>query len=365
MTDYGVSETGFTLKTYDEILSDLSASAQTYFGYSVDTSVNTPLGQFLRTTAVEIAQLWEQLEKTYYSGFINTAEGVNLDRICALVGITRNPAVKASGSVIFSIYSALTSDITIPKNTVVATEDGKIEFVTTESATLHAGETSVSASVSARYAGIDGNITSGLVTRIVSNLPRIDLVTNIDTFTGGKNKESDAELRERTILNKPSAKGTCSAIKSAVLAISGVSNCIVTEDTDNHTVKVLVVGGDEAKITSVIADVKPAGIAVDWDYASGINIDVSVTVSSISNAQSTEVVSQVETAVASWINSHKIGDALKFSSLFTKLSTLPLVSEVTSLSITDGTATADAILESVQLDYERFAHPGNITVVIS
>ena len=365
MTDYGVSEMGFTLKTYDEILSDLSASAQTYFGYSVDTSVNTPLGQFLRTTAVEIAQLWEQLEKTYYSGFINTAEGVNLDRICALVGITRNPAVKASGSVVFSINSALTSDITIPKSTVVATADGKIEFVTKEPVTLPAGSTSVSVPVSARNAGIDGNVSSGLVTKVVSSLPRIDGVTNVSTFTGGKNKETDAELRERTILNKPSAKGTCSAIKSAVLAVSGVSNCIVTEDTDNHTVTVLVVGGDESKITSVIADVKPAGIAVTWDYASRIDIDVSVTVSSISNAQATDVISQVESAVTSWINSHKIGDALKFSSLFTQLSTLSLVNEVISLSITDGTVTADAILESVQLDSGKLAHPGTVTVVIS
>lgn len=365
MMDYGVSETGFTLKTYDEILSDLSASAQTYFGYSVDTSVNTPLGQFLRTTAVEIAQLWEQLEKTYYSGFINTAEGVNLDRICALAGVKRRAALRATGVVTFSVSSVPSSAITIPAGVRVSLSDESITFCTTETGIIGTSATSVDVSARAELYGPEGNVAAHTISKIISSgYPSVS-VTNASVFTGGGQAESDADFRYRVMTMKPVAKGTCTALMSAILALDGVTDVNITEDTTNHTVSIAVSGGDSSEITAVIEATRPAGIAVTWSMATGVSVSVTAAVSVITGANASSVAGAVEAAVIAWLSSHKIGDSLSFTKLFGVVMGVEGVSDITSLSMSDGTNTADAVGESIIVDSDTIVSAGTVTVTTS
>ena len=59
--------------------------------------VNTLVSAFSR----EIELLYEQMEQVYKAGFIDTAKGNALDRVVALLGITRKNATPSKGKVVF------------------------------------------------------------------------------------------------------------------------------------------------------------------------------------------------------------------------------------------------------------------------
>ncbi|MDD5774274.1 MAG: baseplate J/gp47 family protein, partial [bacterium] len=95
---FGITDAGFILKTQDDILQELTdlAVLPEYFGPTQDLTIYDPVGQFLNIMAKALSDSWEGLEDAYYSFFIDTAEGVSLDRVVALGGMTRIGAQKAT-----------------------------------------------------------------------------------------------------------------------------------------------------------------------------------------------------------------------------------------------------------------------------
>ena len=365
MTEYGVISTGFRTKTYDEVLETMIENAGQIFGYDMDLSNNTILGQKLRSTAVEIATLWQELEGAYYSAFISSAEGQSLDRIVALVGLKRNSALNASGIVTFSVDEAKESDIGISSGTIVGTADESILFKTSEDAVLYAGETSVDVPVVAQEAGSDGNVSGGTITKLVTSMSEIDSITNASALTGGGDAETDAKLRTRAMTMKPTAKGTVSALESGLLALDGVMDVNVVEDTDTHTVDITIAGGDSDEVSAVIEDTRPCGIPVTWGYATGIAIDVTVTVVGTAGATEAAVQAQVTDAISNWISEKVIGESLSYYSLLLAISGCSFVANMSSLSITNGTDIADEIGEIVLVGETRQAEEGTITVNVT
>ena len=49
----GLTEQGFAIKRYDDIISDKRTKAQEFFGLGVDTFVNSVLGQIAQLAALE------------------------------------------------------------------------------------------------------------------------------------------------------------------------------------------------------------------------------------------------------------------------------------------------------------------------
>ena len=98
----GLTETGFEIKRYDDIITDQRAVAQDLFGAGVDTSVNTLLGQILQLSALELATLWEELQNVYDAFNPNAAQGKSLDDLCSLVGVYRFDAQATEGFIEFT-----------------------------------------------------------------------------------------------------------------------------------------------------------------------------------------------------------------------------------------------------------------------
>jgi len=305
----GVDASGFTAKTYNEIIADMQNRAKNEYGLDIDLSDTSPLSEFLRSIAQEEALLWQVLEDVYYSAYIDFATGVNLDRVAALLGVTRKPATKATGTVTFSRSTPASSDIYIPLGTRVSTSgDNPIIFETTQGVTLTAGSTSVDAPIQAVEAGTAGNVAANTITVIVDPISGIESVNNSSPTTGGADTESDASLRLRA---KQAVEGfgggTVAAIESAIKAVDGVIDALVTEDTTNHTVTAIVEGGADADIDAAIEDTRPAGIQVTWQRPTYVDIYVDVQVTQESGAPST-VLSDVQQAVIDYISSLGIGD---------------------------------------------------------
>src|SRR5574344_1663656 len=92
---YGVTKYGFRRKLYSEALQERITRAKRVFGVNIDTSETSFLGKFIRNAAWDEAILWEEIEKVYFSAYVNSSEGADLDSVGQYLTITRRPAVRA------------------------------------------------------------------------------------------------------------------------------------------------------------------------------------------------------------------------------------------------------------------------------
>lgn len=161
---------------------------------------------------------------------IDTASGIDLDARAADCNpdeISRNGKTFATGTVIFG-RTDTTGDVTIPANTQVAVIGGTPIYATMADVTIVAGNTeSASVGVVALAAGADGNIDAADLAiptgigELVVPVSGVETVYNNTSCTGGRDEETDAELRERIKAYLRSlSRATPDALRSAVLGLS-------------------------------------------------------------------------------------------------------------------------------------------------
>lgn len=265
MGDFGITNAGFVLKTFDDILSELNETAQLpeYFGADIDLSEYGEVGIFNQLFAKALTDTWEDLEDLYYSMFIDTAEGVSLDRVVALGGLSRREASKAD--VVISISG--TNTTLVPEGFIVQTANA-LQFGTIEDVTIAASGCTVTAR--ALVAGLSGITAANTITEIVNPLAGVDNVNNNSASTGGKEIESDSDLRYRYKNRNSTGTSSVNAILAALYENENITIAKVNEnDTDGvvdglpaHSVQVIVGGtATSTEIAEAIFSAKPAGIA--------------------------------------------------------------------------------------------------------
>ncbi|MFQ5631614.1 MAG: baseplate J/gp47 family protein [bacterium] len=103
-----------------------------------DFNPGSVIGTLVRAFAREMKLMYEQMDQAYRRAFIDQANNVALDNVVALLGMQRNPALKASGHVTFLRKSATKDTVRISAGTRVADESGRIYITTGEGAILAA-----------------------------------------------------------------------------------------------------------------------------------------------------------------------------------------------------------------------------------
>lgn len=94
----GVSLTGFEIKRFPEIVTDLKTDARTVFqdlvpaGDSVDTGDSSTIGRFIALYSPQFSDLWELAQQVYSAFDPNSASGIALDNLVALNGTVRHVA---------------------------------------------------------------------------------------------------------------------------------------------------------------------------------------------------------------------------------------------------------------------------------
>ena len=148
--------------------------------------------------ARELAVLRKQLELVYDSAFIETAEGSDLDRVVALLAITRKRRGYASGKVRFFRDTPATADIFIPDGTRVSTAlNPPSSFSTTAAKVLRRGQLAVEAEIRAEAPGAAGVVPEKTITIIDRGILGISGVENAAPTVFGGAGETDTELRAR------------------------------------------------------------------------------------------------------------------------------------------------------------------------
>ena len=134
----GLTETGFETKTFSEIKSDLERDFRNIFGDDINLSSTSLLGGLIGILANRESQLWEAGNSTYLSRYVDTADGISLDRIVNILQITRKRDFNTSGEVFF--FGDV--NVNIPAGTVVSNNLNN-NFNTLESVTTIAGATPI------------------------------------------------------------------------------------------------------------------------------------------------------------------------------------------------------------------------------
>jgi uncharacterized phage protein gp47/JayE len=270
--EWGLTPLGFRRPEYADILDAWELRARELFGDGANLTVRSPLGMFIRIFAWFGGLVWQVLEDVYNSRFIDTAVGASLYNLGRFIGLQLLPAQRAAGSLLVTG----TPGTVVPVGWLAANTEGAHYTVLTRGVIGADGTVLVPAR--AVLAGPEGAAEENTITQIVNPaIPSgIESVTNPGAFTGGRDRETDEEFRDRYYRSVDFAGGVnIDAIVSevlqntpGVLSAIGFENCTDFTDANGlppHSIELIVYGGQDADVAAAIFRRKAAGIQTYGD----------------------------------------------------------------------------------------------------
>lgn len=259
--EYGVSgDEGFTRPHIDLIWSVAVREAERAFGRRLTAPTSAEL-QYIEAVVLWTDTYFENLEATYYAAYYRTAQGVQLDRLLALMGFERLPELQATGEVTFTAVggsAGTPSRVDIPAGTRVTTtlDDtaDRIFFETTEPASIPAGDTEVTQvhvkgldpltstlDLSDSQTGDETNVPAGAIDTIYDSTSGVASVTNPQptgssgtreddseyAFQTGRDTETDADFRRR--YENAQALGGAATLDAVTAAIRNAGDGTIVE----------------------------------------------------------------------------------------------------------------------------------------
>jgi len=207
---------------------------------------------FIDAQAQQVSDIGEQLREIEELQSIANMSGEELTNFGFNFGVTRQSGTRSNGTVLFT-FQSITSDTIIVSGTVTSTRNGimfltisTVSVLTSDINSLRATATrfreeldaagitdqyAIEVSVQAQNAGSIGNISSYSI--VNHSAPGVNGVTNIDSFSGGSDLETDAAFRSRVLARFAGANtGTALGYRSLVLALSDTVDALVVEPGD-------------------------------------------------------------------------------------------------------------------------------------
>lgn len=197
-------EEGYGIQTREDIVNSILNKTEKEIPQVSNYRVGSVFRLFIEVVASFLEKLYNELDYMLPNRFIQTARGKFLDLKAEELSITRYPAIKARGMVLFR-RKKIGEDIRIDANKIVATKpnyQGEVlKYIVVESAVMKKGILECSVLVEAEFEGKNHNVVGGQIVDIMTPIAGIDFVTNNNNWmtSKGKDQESDDELRFRCI----------------------------------------------------------------------------------------------------------------------------------------------------------------------
>lgn len=263
---YGVVNTGFNRKTNDVLTSEIQAKVTDKLGITNFTNLSI-VSIFTNILIVLFTEVWETLEGVYHLMSPDNVFGLNQDNLFASVNVPR--LVPRKSTVVLTLTNTNTSDLLIPAGQIVKQSANNVQWFTTEEVTIPASSTITVNAESEFYGSYTASI--GTIDTIVTPIAGWSAVTNLAEALQGQAYETDAEyrLRKEKVL-ATSQGGILPSIKARILnEIEGVTYCDGSENNTDytdvngllpHSISLTIVGGSDADIAQLLADIKGNGI---------------------------------------------------------------------------------------------------------
>lgn len=252
---WGLSRTGFNRPNQAQLKTEIDQRQKELFGEDVNLSSKSPNGILSGILSWAISIVWQVVERVYHNGHVSSAEGVSLDYKTIEFNTSRNPEQFAEGQVLITG----TPNFTVLAGTRYEKENG-VDYAVKENVTLDITGQGV-ADIVSLSPGIEGNADPNTIT--VQSEPNSDVltVTNPSMVEGGREKETDEELRKRLFqLGASNGSGTTNAILADVLATPGVRAANITVNQEDvpvngqppHSNHVFALGGEGEDIAAAL-----------------------------------------------------------------------------------------------------------------
>ena len=390
-TAWGVTDGGFVVKPFSALLGDAFARAQLLFGADVDLRSSSSVRKLLELKALEDALSWMQLDDVYHSRFVATASGAALDRLGGDLGRGRD-FLAATGVATLKLAQGAprNASFTLPPGTLVetlpaapGTDAQRFRIAGAVTLVLHDpadGSEQASVAVEAVLPGPAGNLAAGQLARVNPTYaqryltvdPTLVQVSNAAPFAGGDVPEDDSDYR-RKIYALPRSLWTSDAVRAVVLAVDGVRDALVYDpyggldkatppfggfcfaDQQFQSPRALCspyfftitvapergvlwetsgdVVGLQDSVLAAIEPVRPVSIFPTLELADIVQIALRVQLVLVPGADPDGVRAAARAALAAYIDSLRLGDAVLFAQVMRLLAEIPGVRNVLDLRL--------------------------------
>lgn len=355
-----------TLNTRDfpTLVENMAAAAQGAARQVLDFTIGSILRAIVEFVAGVALFLQSLVLQVLTLTRASTSQGPDLDSWMADYGLTRLPAVAATGTVTFSRFTPTLQAI-VPVGAELITADGSESFAVTLDTTnsaysaalggyvLAAGSASLSVPIAAHSPGSAGNVVAGAISLIGTAIPGVDTVANAAAFTNGLDAESDAALRLRFVAYMASlSKATKGAVGYALMSLQQGLEYTICENADyNGTVDmgffyVVIDDGSGHPSSSLLASgsaaidaVRPIGSRFAVFAPIVLTANVSLTIVTAAGYDHPTAVGLVGTALVNYIDGLPLGSSLPYTRLAqVAYDASPGVIDVSAMLLNGGTS---------------------------
>ncbi len=361
----GLTDAGFDKPTLAETVEEINDDLLARFGADVNLLPTSLFSQFVGVSAAQFDKLWQGLLDLYNGTDPDSAGGILLRYLAALVGLTILAATKST----VTLTVNLDASKTLPVGRLVSNPTTGVQFITTAA---------VTSTSSGNYSVTAESVNTGPVAAAAGSLTQIDTpvtgwnsVTNALDAVAGSAAETDAELRTRRSASLAVQGSTPpDAIRADTLRVTGVTAMIllenITDFTDAnglppHSFEVVADGTYAAAdlVQSIWDDSKATGIPT-FGSSSDTIVDDEGNTQTVFYTVPSSVLCYVDTAyttdenypvdgdtqAADAIEAYgaanlEIGEDLFASALYTAVNSIPGVVQITALTVGIIDATVD------------------------
>ncbi len=351
------------IKDFVTLVREQVAAIQGAAKRRMDVTVGSTLRALVEAFAAVVLWLQAMVIKLLTTTRASTAIGEDLDTWVQDYGLTRLPAMAATGWVTCSRFTPAQTAL-IPVETTLETEDGTQQFIVQldtqhphydkqrQGYVLAAGVEHLQIPVTARIAGASGNVAAGALNTLTQAISGIDTVSNPQALTNGADAETDVALRQRFVSYMASlSKATVQAGGYAITAArSGLRYSLVENETYEGPSKrgyfyVVIDDGTGmptadllAHVYSAIDAVRPLAVNFGVFAPDVVKVNVEMALHVKDGAVPEAVQDAVRAKITQYINALGLGEGLAWS----RLSQLaydasPLITNVTGIKLNQDT----------------------------
>lgn len=254
----------YQAQTADAILDAMIADAKDHWDEELnDTSLNV-IKRFYEPIAQRLANAQQDIGLVLDSTQIDYADGAALDLLCALIGVQRDPANRASGHVTFSRDTPATSTYIAPEGTEVQTDGSSpTSYETTDSATLQLYDDFEDGDIT-EYNGdkVDATVQS---TTVLEGSQSLEMAA----VNGSEIHNGDAIVKAGTDFRFYTQVGT-GGISITEFAWKDSSNTyqVVVDNSNDRVALEVLEGGTKTVVAEDLSPGVPAGervkVKVEW-----------------------------------------------------------------------------------------------------
>lgn len=328
----------FETQTYPQILQRLKSQVSS----GMDSSEGSFIHDVLSPAALEMAQLYANLDLVLVFSFAQTTHGQYLDYRAGEHGLVRKAATYATGT----LNVSGSQGIVIAQGQVFVT-DGGIEFETTTGASIpEAG--SVLIPIRAKAPGITGNVPSATIKKAQAAIPGVTSITNEIPTSGGVDEENDEALLNRLLekVRYPVTSGNAYHYLQWAKEVVGVGDAKVFPLWNGAgSVKVVIIDSENgpadpelvADTAAYIESVMPIGSALTVESALALDIDIAAAVSLAEGYTLEQVTTSLTELAANYLKEIALKqDYISYAKIGSILLETPGILDYSGLTVNEG-----------------------------